>query len=484
MPAALALRGKGDEGDSLDGVPLDLDPATLHRFFTGEYEEAEARRLLGGATARHVYYLGEQVDAEGWLRYGQHPPCAAGLLREQHLARVPEGEMSPLQAAFEYADGGGNLLVSKAQAEPEVPGGPLRWIVTGKTILNNKGKPVKQYEPYFSPHHSWDAEEASQEVGVTPIIYYDAAGSTVRTVLPDGTFSRVEFSPWFARSFDPNDTVLESQWFRERGGDPAWNLTDGQSEPREPQPRSACPLWLVGSQQRTVGHCKIRTPEVRPMLCHASRGDARVTPHSLPEPGRVERLLHRCKGPEVHRDLWGPCLLHAKRKVIHCTILQGWWGKHVHPILRIIVGIGAEVGMQAIGDKRSPGTQILCNALAHSGQMLLGLGVVKQIDRHRQIKGAIARQRPRIRHMICQCAQRIVRFRLLGDPNHLRRQVDSHHLGGTGTPELTGIVTRTTRHIEDMAFRDAANIRKCRHDGIFFNMGAVRKLKRRIVLIG
>ena len=59
---------------------------------------------------------------------------------------------SAVQSAFEYSDGTGNVLVKKVQAEPEQPGGPLRWVASGKTILNNKGKPVKQYEPYFSPH--------------------------------------------------------------------------------------------------------------------------------------------------------------------------------------------------------------------------------------------------------------------------------------------------------------------------------------------
>src|SRR4051794_34432282 len=34
--------------------------------------------------------------------------------------------------------------------------------------------------------------------------------------MPDGTASRVEFSPWLSRSFDQNDTIEESVWYRER----------------------------------------------------------------------------------------------------------------------------------------------------------------------------------------------------------------------------------------------------------------------------
>ena len=67
-------------------------------------------------------------------------------------------------------------------------------IANGRTVLNNKGQPVKQYEPYFSPagHHF----EEPQETGVSPTMRYDALGRLVRTDLPDGTFSTNVFSPW------------------------------------------------------------------------------------------------------------------------------------------------------------------------------------------------------------------------------------------------------------------------------------------------
>ncbi|MCK6693865.1 MAG: hypothetical protein L6Q97_17425, partial [Thermoanaerobaculia bacterium] len=285
MTVAMALRGKGAEGDSFD----DFDDALLHppaetirRFFTGEYDEAEARRLLGGATARHLYYMGETTDESGLARYGQHPACAAGLLREKHVAALQTAEISPVQAAFEYSDGSGAVLLAKAMAEAgpvryrenetwverELP---LRWITNGKTVLNNKGKPVKQYEPYFSPQQTWSAEEASREVGVTPIIYYDAAGRTVRTEMPDGTFSRVEFSPWFMRSYDANDTVLESQWFANRGGDP--DREETADPPADPDRRAAflakihadtpneTHLDSLGREVVAIAHNRYRKPD-------------------------------------------------------------------------------------------------------------------------------------------------------------------------------------------------------------------------------
>ena len=102
--------------------------------------------------------------------------------------------------------------MKKVQAEPEPGQAGLRWIVNGKTMLNNKGKPVKQYEPYFS--ESDHRCEEPREVGVTPVMYYDAVGRLVRTELPDGTFSRVEFSPWHVRASTPmTQSLTAACWY-------------------------------------------------------------------------------------------------------------------------------------------------------------------------------------------------------------------------------------------------------------------------------
>ena len=257
LPTAMALKGKGEVGDSLEGMTddlINLDLTTRSAFFTEDFDEAEARRLLDKATTRHIYYFGEESE-DGKISYGKHPPCAAAILREQHVAALEPEQESPVQVAFEYSDGGGNVLVTKAQAEPEIPGGPLRWVASGKTILNNKGKPVKQYEPYFSKNENGQPDhrfEEPMEVGVTPIMYYDAVGRLIRTELPDGSFSQVEFSPWHVTSYDPNDTVLESNWYSNcNPPDPAQPLpTDpitGQVT-ATPEQRAA---WLAAQHANT-----------------------------------------------------------------------------------------------------------------------------------------------------------------------------------------------------------------------------------------
>ncbi len=148
--------------------------------------------------------------------------------------------------SYAYSDGGGNVVMTKAQAEPGLAyyvddQGQLqqteadpRWVGSGRTVLDNKGNPVKQYEPYFSTTEEYESEAQLVQWGVTPVLYYDPLGRNVRTDFPDGTFSSVEFDAWSQSTYDQNDNVVfydeeglpqETNWYAERMalpvGDPA-----------------------------------------------------------------------------------------------------------------------------------------------------------------------------------------------------------------------------------------------------------------------
>lgn len=134
------------------------------------------------------------------------------------------------QEAYAYSDGGGQTVMNKVQAEPgmalqenedgtvtEVDTTPnLRWVGNGRTMLNNKGKPVKQYEPYFSTTFEYEDAKQLVERGVTPVIHYDSLDRAIKTDLPNGTFTKVVIDAWTQQLFDPNDTVTDSQWYKDR----------------------------------------------------------------------------------------------------------------------------------------------------------------------------------------------------------------------------------------------------------------------------
>ena len=48
-----------------------------------------------------------------------------------------------------------------------------RWLGTGRTVYNNKGNPVKQYEPFFSFTSDYESDAQLVKWGVTPILHYE-----------------------------------------------------------------------------------------------------------------------------------------------------------------------------------------------------------------------------------------------------------------------------------------------------------------------
>lgn len=224
LPTAMAIKGKkiaGEwQGDNLDEFinnevllnPLQSDVVDFCTRIT--QDDAQARQWLGNASTRFIYHFGETLDAQGKEIWGTRMSGACSITREQH-----KNQNAPLQIALECSDGGGNGLMQKAQAEPDPENGNPRWVINGLTVLNNKGNPVKQYEPAFTDRFGCEMPQAN---GVTAIIYYDAAGQAIRTELPDGSYSKVEYSPWHVSSYDPNDTAFDndpskqSDWYQRR----------------------------------------------------------------------------------------------------------------------------------------------------------------------------------------------------------------------------------------------------------------------------
>ncbi len=156
-----------------------------------------------------------EYDLFNWQN-NKKPNVVHAFAREQHGAANPRW-----QESYTYSDGGGNVIMSKSQAEAgkakkwdvatqqviEVDADP-RWVGNGRAILNNKGNPVKQYEPYHSDTHEYESEDALVETGVTPIIFYDPVDRVVATLHPDYSWEKIVFDSWQQKIWDQNDTLL------------------------------------------------------------------------------------------------------------------------------------------------------------------------------------------------------------------------------------------------------------------------------------
>ncbi|ACV63633.1 YD repeat protein [Desulfofarcimen acetoxidans DSM 771] len=185
-------------------------------------------KYLQSATT-YFYY-----DLFTWKNKGE-PACSIKLLRETHTSAIPAGEESRMQIQIDYSDGFGREIEKKLKTDPgeavlrDKDGKPVlnasdqitqglvqdRWIVSGRTVYNNKGKPVKQYIPYFSPTPNYELQKDMDSVLPNPTeLYYDPMLRPVKTVNPKGFFTKIEFTPWEEKHFDENDTVRDSTYYK------------------------------------------------------------------------------------------------------------------------------------------------------------------------------------------------------------------------------------------------------------------------------
>ncbi len=212
---ATAVMGKTTEalGDLLTGFVTDLDDATLIAQFADPLADPAA--ILGNATTRCLYDLGAYQRTSSATQ--PEPPATYTLARETHvsdLAAPPPYASAPrttsYQYHFGYCDGFGRQIQRKAQVAPGpvTDGGPQvspRWAGSGWTIFDNKGRPARTYEPFFSATNGF---EFAVQAGVATTVCYDPPGRVVATLHPDNSWQKTVFGPWSDQVWDGDDTVL------------------------------------------------------------------------------------------------------------------------------------------------------------------------------------------------------------------------------------------------------------------------------------
>ncbi|BAU54872.1 SpvB/TcaC N-terminal domain-containing protein [Mucilaginibacter gotjawali] len=256
-----------DANDNRIGVRYDELGRVVNTFVMGKETEFKGDPMdLNSAEASPLDQPSSVLtyDFRYYTTSGALPNRVTITVREQHYYAEPEPEtqsaivswLSNLfgggannnqpqiqtnvtwQTSYSYSDGSGHEVLKKVQAAPgkapqrdaqgklvldgngnvaQMNTTPdLRWIGNGRTIVNNKGKAVKQYAPFFDSSPEYTKESELVEIGFTKLMYYDALGRLIRAENPDGTFSKVEFDAWMQQTWDENDTVIDSQWYADR----------------------------------------------------------------------------------------------------------------------------------------------------------------------------------------------------------------------------------------------------------------------------
>ncbi|HEU5270140.1 MAG TPA: SpvB/TcaC N-terminal domain-containing protein [Jatrophihabitans sp.] len=176
-------------GDRLDqDFRADLTPAEVARY--ADDPIGRAAELLGSATTRIVY------DLSAYRRRGT-PVFSATITRTAHVSDEQDGLR---QLEISYSDGLGRQIQKKALFDA----GGSRWSTTGWTVYNNKGNPVRRFEPFFSDSHHF-SDDARH--GVSVRLYYDALDRVQVTLYPDHSWSKTWADPWQRLAWDRNDTA-------------------------------------------------------------------------------------------------------------------------------------------------------------------------------------------------------------------------------------------------------------------------------------
>ncbi|MFC4306912.1 SpvB/TcaC N-terminal domain-containing protein [Cohnella boryungensis] len=199
--ATLGKRGES-VGDSLEGFMPDLNEE--ERTKLQELSLDDARRWLGAATSRTIY------DLEAYARTSEsdrpQPVAVYSISRSTHEAELPAGQLAKVAMQVAYLDGLGRQAQTRSLARAagsDGEAGVLRWNVSGWTVYNNKGKPFKTYEPFFSETHRFE----ERHEGVCTLMLYDPIGRAVITLRPNRTYEKVVIDPWRNMMWDVNDTL-------------------------------------------------------------------------------------------------------------------------------------------------------------------------------------------------------------------------------------------------------------------------------------
>jgi hypothetical protein len=142
----------------------------------------------------------DRYDSDDAQQIRQQVTFSDGFGRQlQTAVRQAPGE------AWQRATDGG--LVTDGTGRPATALTETRWAVTGRTEYDNKGLPVRTYQPFFLNDWRYVSDDSARQDLYADTAYHDPLGRVVQVVTAKGGLKRTLFTPWFTVSEDENDTA-------------------------------------------------------------------------------------------------------------------------------------------------------------------------------------------------------------------------------------------------------------------------------------
>ena len=235
---AVALKGKGAEADDLTASTTtsptrrgDGSTRSSPRRPTAPPRAASSATRPPASSTTSARAVGRRWDAAAGRRLRDRPRAA-------RRPRSPPGEVSPLQVAFECSDGSGTVLMKRSQAEPEQAGGPLRWIVSGKTVAQQQGQAgqavravLQRRRPSAAPRATSTRRSASRRSCTTT-----PPGGWCAPSCPTAPSAASSSRRGTSRASTPTTPCSKSSWYADRGSpDPTAPLPPAPHRRRAPR---------------------------------------------------------------------------------------------------------------------------------------------------------------------------------------------------------------------------------------------------------
>lgn len=111
-------------------------------------------------------------------------------------------------------------LVLNDKGQPAVLKTNFRWTVSGRSEYDNKGQPVRTYQPYFLDSWRYLSDDSARQDLYADTHYYDPLGREWQVKTAKGWLRRSFHTPWFTVNEDENDTASEVMGLLFRGPAP------------------------------------------------------------------------------------------------------------------------------------------------------------------------------------------------------------------------------------------------------------------------
>lgn len=189
--------GPSPVGDSLTGFHWTISKKEMQSFLSDPKHEI-ASQLLSHASTRSIL-------VPHYSPTNSTPFAKATISRVIHAADDGDGS-GILLVQFTYYDGLGRPIQVIKQADDVTEASAPNWHVSGWTVFNNKGLPVKQYQPFFHESHEFKNEAKYGSSAMT--LFYDPLGRAVGSLSQNHTWTKVVYGSWQRMIYDASDNVL------------------------------------------------------------------------------------------------------------------------------------------------------------------------------------------------------------------------------------------------------------------------------------